>query len=334
MAKFLFQLAVFASLVVGGYVLIFNITPVNTGIYSGFSYNFMSGIQIKHQRANSIKTPKVLFVGGSSNAYGIDSKKMEDHISVPVVNLGHHAGLGVPFILDQAKKLMREGDIVFLCLEYLMGSGDYRLIEETCSVFPEVADLGKYDVRKEIQAHLSETRIGLAHWVKGDADYSSLKDRATLEDVISSEYDGVSNFNKYGDFIGHLDQQGYYKFPFAETKVQYRYWSEIELMNRFKAEAEEVGVDVYFSYPPIARTMYDKNAGLLEKIGKDLQNNLEIEIINTKEQLVFDESYFYDTEYHLTYEGRDVRMNMFFETIAKNKNTRASVIRAAKAQKR
>jgi hypothetical protein len=294
----------------------------------------MSAIRIKHQRANSIKTPKVLFVGGSSTAYGIDSKKVEDHISVPVVNLGHHAGLGVPFILSQAKKLMRKGDIVFLCLEYLMGPGDYRLIEQTCSVFPEVADLEKYDVRKEIQAHLSETRIGLIHWVKGDADYSYLKDRATLEAHIKNEYDGMAYFNEYGDFIEHLTRPGYYTLPFAETKAQYRYWSEIELMNRFKTEAEAMGVDVYFNYPPLAKSMYDKNASLLEKIDKDMQNNLEIEIINTKEQLVFDESYFYDTEYHLTYEGRNIRMNMFFETIAKNKNTRASIKRAAKAQER
>jgi hypothetical protein len=78
MAKFLFQLAIFASLIVGGYVLIRNNTPVNTGVYGGFSYSYMSAIRIKHQRANSIKTPKVLFVGGSSSAYGIDSKKIED----------------------------------------------------------------------------------------------------------------------------------------------------------------------------------------------------------------------------------------------------------------
>lgn len=275
-----------------------------------------------------------MFVGGSSFGYGIDSESMEKNTSVPVVNLGHNAGFGVPFILAQAKKLMKKGDVVFLCIEYLMGEGDYRLIKKTCEEFPIVADLENPNAREELRAYLAETREGMNEWVSNKKEQVDLNEQHVIEEIKRTDGKSVDQlFNKYGDVILHLHREGFYSKPTDGIKTSYRYWKEIELLNQFKAEAETMGVDVYFSFPPHAKSSYERNIDLIRKIELDVRNDLEIEILNTPDELVFEDSYFYDTEYHLTTKGREIRTKMFFDMILNNDHARESVIRARDAQK-
>ena len=133
--------------------------------------------------------------------------------------------------------------------------------------------------------------------------------------------------------IYHLDREGFYSKPSDATKATYRYWKEIELMNQFKVEAEAMGVDVYFSFPPHAKSNFDKNIDIIRKIELDVRTDLEVEVLNTPDELVFEDSYFYDTEYHLTKKGREIRTRKFFNMILNNEHARESVIRARDAQK-
>jgi hypothetical protein len=333
MSKFLIQLVLFASLVAGGYVFIRENTPVSKDAYTGFSYYYMMGLRLKHERAKCITTPKIMFVGGSSYAYGIDSEFMENNTSVPVVNLGLHGGFGVPYILEEAKSLMRKGDVIFLCIEYFMGDGDYRLLQETFKYFPEVADFQQFPLKRDVISHINETRKGLHNWANNREKDKYSDDDISIAKAAShgQKVEGV-HFNKYGDINFNYKESEYSMSP-EQTKYSFRYWGvEIELMNEFMAEAKAKGVDVYFSYPPHAKSSFDKNVENFAETDKEIRRDLKIEILNTPEQLAFEDSFFYDTEYHLTAKGRDLRSKIMLETIANNKNARASVIRAGKAQ--
>ncbi|HPG73671.1 MAG TPA: hypothetical protein PLM49_05215, partial [Bacteroidales bacterium] len=61
----------------------------------------MAAIIDKHKRIDSIKSPKIIFAGGSNLPFGIDSKMIQDSLHTPVVNLGLHAGLGLDFMLNE-----------------------------------------------------------------------------------------------------------------------------------------------------------------------------------------------------------------------------------------
>lgn len=331
MGKFLIQTTLFSILVLAGYLFLANTLPISKDYYRGFSFGYMSGIKIKHQRAQAIKQPKIMFVGGSNLAYGIDSEMIEDWLSVPVVNFGHHAGLGLPFILNQAKKFTRKGDIVLISPEYFMGEGDYKLIEQTCLMFPELADLQTFSVKQEVQLHLTETREGLVKFVEGEqVKNEPAADFLLLENRIRNSSNPNWIFNEYGDVVMHLNSRGWYKRSPDETKFQYRYWEGIKSLNEFKAEAKAKGVDVFFTYPPMAKSDFDIEASSIKRFGKDLTNNLDIEILNTPEDLVLDNGYFFDTQYHLTKKGRELRTKTVLRSIMENENARNSVERASK----
>lgn len=84
-------------------------------IGSQYKYNYQASIIDKVERLESISEPKIILVGHSNLSFGIDSKRLEDAMKMPVVNLGLHGGLGNAFHEEIAKLNINEGDIVVVC---------------------------------------------------------------------------------------------------------------------------------------------------------------------------------------------------------------------------
>lgn len=333
MGKFILQSILFSILLIAGYWFIASHTSLSKGNYYGFSFGYMSGLKIKHQRAKEITQPKIMFVGGSNLAYGIDSEMVENTLSIPVVNLALHGGLGVKFILNQAQKFLKKDDIIFISIEYFMGKGDYKLIEQTCLEFPEIADLQIFSLKEEVQHNLNKTREELVKLVENKEKplKHKLKNRRWNADA-KKNYNPLLMFNKYGDFTSHLSRRSQYERRSDETKFQYRYWEGIKLLNKFQAEAKEKGATVFFIYPSLAKSIFDKHIGTIAKFRKDLNNHLDFEVLNNPEDFVFEDSLFYDTHYHLIKEGRAIRTKKQLQFFMENKHLRHCVEKATKAQ--
>ena len=65
-------------------------------------------------RAASLPGPRILVFGGSATRISFDSVIVIRKVGIPTVNFGTHAGLGLAYILDRAKRAMQPGDIVLL----------------------------------------------------------------------------------------------------------------------------------------------------------------------------------------------------------------------------
>ncbi len=81
---------------------------------NGFDELFTS----KSHIANSLKTPKLVVVAGSNALYGISCKTLHEETSMPCVNGGTGAGVGVDYVLYRARSWLKPRDIVLLPLEY------------------------------------------------------------------------------------------------------------------------------------------------------------------------------------------------------------------------
>jgi len=76
----------------------------------------------KEQIAKQIHGKKIVLVGGSNVLFGVDSKLLSKAFGLSVLNDGVNAGIELPCILYEAKKVIRKGDIVIMSLEYPMYS--------------------------------------------------------------------------------------------------------------------------------------------------------------------------------------------------------------------
>jgi hypothetical protein len=67
--------------------------------------------------AEASDSPRILFLGGSSTLFGIDSKTVEQEVGQTALNMGLHAGLRLEDILAFGSNVARSGDIVVMALE-------------------------------------------------------------------------------------------------------------------------------------------------------------------------------------------------------------------------
>jgi hypothetical protein len=67
--------------------------------------------------ANNLPAGRVVIIGGSGAHYGYSGEEVMRLTGLPAVNLGTHAGLGLPYLLYRAERLLRPGDFAVLAIE-------------------------------------------------------------------------------------------------------------------------------------------------------------------------------------------------------------------------
>ena len=80
----------------------------------------------KTRAALATPPPRVLIVAGSNALFGLDLPSLSRAWGRPVVNMAVNAGLGLPYILWQARQVARAGDMILLPLEYSLLVDDDR----------------------------------------------------------------------------------------------------------------------------------------------------------------------------------------------------------------
>src|SRR5215212_5179389 len=80
--------------------------------------SYIAAVLEKDRLIRDTPSPKIILVGGSNLAFGIDSHMLEDSLGVHVVNMGLYAKLGLRYMLAQVKPYIRKGDLVLVVPEY------------------------------------------------------------------------------------------------------------------------------------------------------------------------------------------------------------------------
>ena len=285
--------------------------------------DFMSAIIDKHNRLASIKGKRVILVGGSNVAFGVDSKKLQDTFKIPVVNLSLHAGLGLDFMLNEAKSIARKGDIFVLSTEYYINEPDADVKANVTKFYPKSLSyfehppmllLKMYYTNRVTQMRVNALNFPLI------APFLNAKERE-LQKLTNEKIPVYArrSFNEYGDAIGHLEKpnpKGRISFHFKMNP--YRYYEGIKKLNEFYSYCISNDIKVFFLYPALAETTYLENKDLLERNFKDYSKDLKIPVLNTPTSFVMNDSLFFDTYYHLTKHGRAIRTNKMIEMLKNN----------------
>lgn len=273
---------------------------------------FLGELGEKYRLLNETDEPKVVVVGGSSVAFGLDSALMSRHLGMEVVNFGLYANLGTKLMMDLSRANINEGDIVVLAPE---------LNDQTLSLYfnaesaLQAAD-GNIGMLKNIDTDNYGAMLGaLWKFVADKAEYIR-EGRAPVTDGAYSK----ECFNEYGDNI--------YDRPYNVTSytaktitldysydksdgIQTEYEDFVDYVREYSSFCKRRGASVYFSFAPmneIALTDYNTKENiyafyenLSEALGKDCT------LISNINDYIMDEGYFFDSEFHLNNSGVTVR---------------------------
>ena len=80
-----------------------------------YQESYQAALKDKVDRIMSIDEPKIVLIGNSNLAFGMQSQLIEEEFGMPVVNLGLHGSTGHPIIEEVAKLNVNPGDIYICC---------------------------------------------------------------------------------------------------------------------------------------------------------------------------------------------------------------------------
>ena len=279
-----------------------------------YESTFVGALDEKVERLASIEEDKVVVIGGSSVAFGLDSALMEEHLGMPVVNFGLYAAIGTKAMLDLALPHIKEGDIVILAPEtdaqtlslYFSGKNMWQAIDGDLSLF--------FSLKGENQKEM----LGALYGYATDKISVLRSDPLDPEGIYNSK-----NFNKHGDVIPGLRAQNVMPLYYdANTVISPRPEivedAFVDYVNSFSKECASRGAKVYYSYAPMNRAALasDVTEESLASFSKYLESKILCDAhISRIGDYVIDEAYFFDTNYHLNDAGVRLRTKMLIEDI-------------------
>lgn len=280
------------------------------------SFAINTYFNFKEAAANRIQGNKILFTSGSNNFLGIRASQIEDTFKVPTINMSINAGLNIEYILDRIKVSASPGDIIIVPLEYIHYSyaGEPGItINKYLLTYDKDYFWANYNATENLKILSS---ISIFDFVK------SLFNTFNQETVMERRAYFLKDLNKNGDMLNMTEHDSLKtkKNPFelpipfdGETKG-------LKKVKEFSNYCKANDISLFVTFPNI---VYD-DAYLSKEYQRYFKfltvffDKNQIDVLGIPRDGMYPQELFFDSEYHLTSEGSDVRTKKFISVIKNN----------------
>ena len=300
MKKFRLKIIIFCSMLLLLPVLLFvggMLLPTK------YDDTFLGELKYKYQRLSEVESPKIVLVGGSSVAFGVDSELIQKEFpEYDVVNFGMYAALGTNIMLDLSRDGVGEGDLVILMPEqqaqtlsmYFNGELMWQALDGAFGMIRHIPKENRGQLLAEYPYFAAEKwRLFLTgKSLPGEGVYSR------------------TSFNEYGDLI--LDPGSYNQMPggydenmpilFTESLLDEDF---IDNVNSYAKELSKRGATLWYHFPPMNALAIEEGADVDTYYDK-LSEKLCFDIMGNPGDCILESGWFYDTNFHLNNAGKTV----------------------------
>lgn len=306
MRRFLLNLSIYLAGVLAITSFAWKWMAMQPNNYSRLSHE----INVQHQleRIRHIHEPKIIFIGGSGCGFGLCSPMIMEHFQMPIVNTGVHASIGLRLQLLLFKPYITENDVIIVIPEYAHYLGDFYLGDETAirilsSHYPEGYKLINFKQQLHLlkyvpQAYKDAISTRSVNSIDQNCPYSaqSLNEFGDVEMYEHREHQKIGN---------KRDDMG------AEKHLQKEV---IKLLNDFNQYCIDKNATMLIFPPAFRDEAFEQNKEQIGEIWEALANS-NLPIVSSPTNYELPDSLFYDTDYHLTYEGVIHRTSMLIEDL-------------------
>lgn len=279
--------------------------------------SYYAELSLMYRRLQDTEGPKIVVVGGSNVAFGLDSALLEELLAekgfdYTVCPFGLYAAVGTSAMLDLSQDTLNEGDIVILALEptsetmssYFGATAFWKCAENA----PELL----LAVSRDKQAALFGNYIPY------------LQERyGILTSGILPQVEGVyakDSFNERCDLIFHragntmaLGYDTAASVDLAAVTIDEDFARQV---NRYCQAAEKSGARVCLSFSPVNRTALAGDAqGSVSSFFQLCNSSFDSLVISNPNSYILDSGWFYDSNFHLNSAGAVVRTYTLAEDI-------------------
>ena len=283
--------------------------------------NYIAAVLEKDRLIRNTPSPKVILVGGSNLAFGVDSRMLRDSLGLSVVNMGLYAKLGIKYMLAQVEPYIARNDVVVIVPEYDQFFGDYANGDNTLNTAllytpnDRIPDfIRSYSIVDVIwKPRVENARRSFLHALAAAVG----REKQFFPPDTNPVYNRHS-FNEYGDVVSHQNRKG--KDPdsiFVSHLPPMKEFNRhtLDYLNSIENKAQKVGAHAYFMYPSYIDSSYTINAGEIDSLGKKLRRGMRMPIIGSPRDFAYPKTSFFDTRYHLNWNARPRRTRDMIELL-------------------
>lgn len=264
--------------------------------------NYHAAVLDKERLLKEAPSPRVVLVGGSGLAFGIDSATLTEALggTYRVVNMGLHAGLGLDFMLNETLDGLRKGDVVVLSPEYDIVWRDEPNHLDIAEVLRFAPSAGRFVERRHWWPTLRSAVLIQPPVMLHDIAVNAL--RNVTPGLGSGGVYYRSAFNSSGDNRSGSQLESAYE-PKAEELVAHvdeaDYARNLETIAAFAALARDRGAQVYYMPPPIPNDRYALSPSTYERTTADIERRAGVTVVGSPAQESFPNGSFLNSGDHL-----------------------------------
>jgi len=270
-----------------------------------YEKSYVASLLDKVERTESIEGPKIVLLGNSNLAFGIQSEMMEDELGMPVVNMGLHGGIGNVFHEEMARYNVQKGDIYIICHT---GYADDDSLSDEVLVWTAIENhfelwelLRPSDIYPMLESYPTYLKKCLSLYSSGHGN------------LDPGDMYARSAFNEYGDICLERKEGNYiFQDPVIPPEINDITINRINELNQW---LNERGATLLVAAYPIGKGELTAPEEAFEVFQKELEEKLDCEVISQYTDYMYDYSYFYNTDYHLTSEGAAIRTEQLIKDI-------------------
>ena len=279
--------------------------------------SYYAELPLMYRRLKDAEGPKIVVVGGSNVAFGLDSALLEELLAekgfdYTVCPFGLYAAVGVSAMLDLSRNTLREGDIVILAFEpssetmsaYFGATAFWKCAENAPELLlavsrdKQAALFGNYI--PYLQERYSIYTSGILPQVEGVYAKDSFNERCDLV------FERAGNAMPLGyDTAEPVD--------LAAVSISEDFARQV---NEYCRAAEKAGARVCLSFSPVNRTALvgdvDESVGDYFRL---CNSTFDCPVISDPNAYILDSGWFYDSNFHLNSAGVVVRTCTLAEDI-------------------
>lgn len=264
-------------------------------------YSHERNFSLAYYRLKALKdSKKIVIIGGSSGAFGFNSRLIHEAFDLPVVNTCTHAMIGLRMQFETYKDMLRDGDIVILSPEY--GGEKERLY-------------GGYNLLRILSSHLPEAyrKLSLRQWLF-IYKFIGIHNLGTSRHKDVEEYDDVYSANALNEF-GDIEWERKHKDSIKNYNISGVMDGElIDYYNYIRDYTKSKGIKLVFLPPPLMKSNFKSCVKQIDSLAFCLNEN-GVPWQSPPSKYSFEDSLFFDTPYHMTQEGANIRTKAIIEDL-------------------
>ena len=270
-----------------------------------------------YRRLASVERPKIVVVGGSNVAFGLDSALLEKLLAekgfdYTVCPFGLYAAVGSSVMLDLSQDVLNEGDIVILAFEptsetlstYFGATAFWKCAENVPELLLKVGDSKRSALFGNYVSYLQERQqiftSGVYPQVEGVYAKASFNERC---DLI---YERAGNIMTLGfDTAAPVD--------LATVTIEEKFAQQV---NDYYQTAKAAGAQVWLSFSPVNRScITDLSEEAVAAFFDGCCDAFGCPVISDPNRYILDSGWFYDSNFHLNTPGAQLRTCLLAEDL-------------------